>query len=718
MFTMNLRAIGLILLVLAIFWLNPVHAQELQVPSQFATIQSAIEAANPLDQIVVAAGTYTENLNFLGKSISLTSIDGPEFTVIDGSAMTRGPEEGSSIVFTSGESPLAILEGFTIRGGSGKTITDSTGTFSRGGGILISGSSPSILNCVIKNNQAQMGAGLHASNSLALNLHNLTFRSNDGLEGAGAYLHNIDTTILNQCSFVLNSAQTAGGALTLDLCSMAEISSSLFENNGALIGGALDSKQSSVQITDVSFRANEATLIGGAIAYYQSEVNMVATTLKENISGHGAAIGIDGGTVSLSYCLIVDNFATSHGGGIASTLNATTLNLHHVTIANNQALQGSSGIFFPQPAPGLGASTLIASHSILWNPGGQELVLPTLADTEYCNVEGGYTGFANLDADPLFNDPDSGNYSLRETSPCVDSGSASAIPDPDGTLPDIGAIWHDQRPSPITDLVCELTDSCDNTYTTSWNQAEPADAIVISIGTSQQNAIPVASLPGTATSWSTILSIAGNQTICVEPIENGMTPETGPICCQVTVETTPVPAPISAIACSVNDANCATVVTWSNGDQYSSIQLEANGVFEQLPGDQSSALVFLYPNTPTTIQLVATTLCGQQLTAVSCQALCVPPLEFFVRGDSNADGGLNLADIQFSLDAIFGLVTSPCPDAQDANDDGALDISDPLTLLFYLFGTGPAPPAPGLVCGEDPAAGGDFLDCPGSPGCP
>jgi len=94
---------------------------------------------------------------------------------------------------------------------------------------------------------------------------------------------------------------------------------------------------------------------------------------------------------------------------------------------------------------------------------------------------------------------------------------------------------------------------------------------------------------------------------------------------------------------------------------------------------------------------------------------CIPP-DTFKRGDANADGALDIADVMFSLEAIFGGGASSCQDAQDTNDDGMLDISDPLLLLIYLYNGGTQPPAPGLVCGDDPTT--DDLECPGSPGCP
>ena len=130
--------------------------------TSFSTIQGAIDSSNLLDTVLVAPGTYFENLTFAGKSITLRSTGGAAQTIINGSSLTRGPGDGSVLVFEQGESPLAVIDGFTLTAGIGKVITDATGTFSRGGGILISGSSPTLVNCTFDSNTAQLGAGLHA----------------------------------------------------------------------------------------------------------------------------------------------------------------------------------------------------------------------------------------------------------------------------------------------------------------------------------------------------------------------------------------------------------------------------------------------------------------------------------------------------------------------------------------------------------------------------
>jgi hypothetical protein len=47
-----------------------------------------------------------------------------------------------------------------------------------------------------------------------------------------------------------------------------------------------------------------------------------------------------------------------------------------------------------------------------------------------------------------------------------------------------------------------------------------------------------------------------------------------------------------------------------------------------------------------------------------------------------------------------------CLDSADANDDGTVDISDPVYILFFLFVGGPQPPIPYPEAGKDPT----FLD--------
>ncbi|MCZ6793214.1 MAG: hypothetical protein O7J95_06335 [Planctomycetota bacterium] len=89
----------------------------------------------------------------------------------------------------------------------------------------------------------------------------------------------------------------------------------------------------------------------------------------------------------------------------------------------------------------------------------------------------------------------------------------------------------------------------------------------------------------------------------------------------------------------------------------------------------------------------------------------------FQRGDCNDDGKMDLSDPISLLSALF--LTSAeisCTDACDANDDGEIDISDPVAMLVFLFLSTRPLPAP-EVCGAD-ATTEDPLNCRAFSGCP
>ena len=93
--------------------------------------------------------------------------------------------------------------------------------------------------------------------------------------------------------------------------------------------------------------------------------------------------------------------------------------------------------------------------------------------------------------------------------------------------------------------------------------------------------------------------------------------------------------------------------------------------------------------------------------ATPCPA---PP--FFVRGDTNGDMSVNIADAIFLLGQLFvpGAGSTLCDDTTDANDDSQVNIADAVSILNGLFSPGAAPlPAPFPDCGEDPTP--DAIPC-------
>jgi hypothetical protein len=98
-----------------------------------------------------------------------------------------------------------------------------------------------------------------------------------------------------------------------------------------------------------------------------------------------------------------------------------------------------------------------------------------------------------------------------------------------------------------------------------------------------------------------------------------------------------------------------------------------------------------------------------------CDGVEVP--RSFRRGDVDGDGGADAGDAVRVLASLFLEAAPPldCEKSADSNDDGRLELLDPLFLLNFLFQNGRAPPAPLLACAPDPTP--DRLPCGAYPGC-
>jgi hypothetical protein len=166
---MSHKAKALITAVLVSLFTIPALAKIIHVPADQPTIQAGINGAVTGDTVLVAAGTYYENINFNGKAITVTSASGPAGTVIDGSN-TQG--YAAAVTFSTNESSSSVISGFTIQNG-------------RNGVVYIQQASPTITGNVITNTTSPYGTAIDVFVGGGLVQANLITNAFGGVESNG-----------------------------------------------------------------------------------------------------------------------------------------------------------------------------------------------------------------------------------------------------------------------------------------------------------------------------------------------------------------------------------------------------------------------------------------------------------------------------------------------------------------------------------------------------
>jgi hypothetical protein len=245
--------------------------------------------------------------------------------------------------------------------------------------------------------------------------------------GGAIYALNSDNLIVNNCQITDNSA-TTGGAVYLD--------------------------NSAITLSNSTISSNVVTGAGGGIYLNNSDAVLSHVIIADNISQFdGGGLNCFASNVVMEYVLIHDNFTQWNGGGL-SAFNYSTLQISHSTISRNIANQSGSGLV------SLYNSNIQMVNSIVWDNALNNIYVENTAqlNATYSNLQFGsnqpYFGTGCINADPLFNNPIGGDFSLTwiniptpdETkSPCIDTGDPNSALDPDGTRADMGAFFFAQN---------------------------------------------------------------------------------------------------------------------------------------------------------------------------------------------------------------------------------------------------------------------------------
>jgi hypothetical protein len=482
--TSGLALLFLAALLSALMGMNPAHADPgmLFVDGQTgsddsdcsdraapcATIGYALNYAGSGDEIRVAQGTYTENVTIVdGETVTLRggyTISGTDWLPDTGETIVDGNGVDRTFMIHGNDS---VLENLTITGG------DTPDGQCWGGGVWVTNGDVTIRNCLVAGNWADCsGAGIEVNSDLGpahLTLVDSTVRDNQsGDKGGGITVWGSRAHLTN--TRIISNMSSDGSALKAEESYVVIQDSTVADNYGDTAIRACDDdpqpdvltvRNSTVQGNDGAIWSNGLLTItnstiedntGDDWAVWSSDRLMMDDCIIRRNSTF-RIVHIRTGHAEIRDTMIVNNDNAAVGGdtiGIGDEPTTTpTVKISNVLLAGNNSagptingsspngsitlmnltVAGNSVSIDPILA---GNGTWTVTNSIVWGntTPGDMLGLGTLS-VSHSDVEGGWTGTGNIQADPQFVDASSGDYHLQAWSPCIDSGTADGAPDHD-----------------------------------------------------------------------------------------------------------------------------------------------------------------------------------------------------------------------------------------------------------------------------------------------
>jgi hypothetical protein len=351
----------------------PAGARHVSLPAGHTTgsasvIQAAISHAASRAVICVGPGTYTGNITFAGKPVTLKA--SPPL-----GAILKGTGSGPVVTFNTHETYTSVLDGFQITGGAAPA----------GGGILILNASPIVQNCLIKGNSATgasypRGGGAYVGGSFAApSILCTCFQGNHSdYAGGGLSTNYLAHPYLNDDTFAGNEA-SYGGGYSAGFSGLANIENSAFSNNSAIDGAGLH------VLTEFGHTLVRRTVIQGNRA-----------------SSNGGGMWVPAGFATVLNAVFDGNSAAN--GGAAATGFDGVLTVESSILVHNATSGAGSATLAADPSPV--GTTLVSNFNLFFGNGG--------GDSSHTSGNAGI-----LTTDPLF---DGSCYALSPTSPALHAG--------------------------------------------------------------------------------------------------------------------------------------------------------------------------------------------------------------------------------------------------------------------------------------------------------
>jgi len=378
------------------------------------SLQTAIEMANGC--VLARAGTYRETIDFGGKSVTVTGLDGPMSTTIDPGTSACGLSDPlacvSAVTFASGSNASPTLQGFTIQGGSGDTIYSSTST-------TCADSSPSH----------------EGQNTCTIHLYEYC---GGGIRVDGDDPSLVDVIIAD--NILPDFTQESSGSFT-----------QIWRYS---YGGGLCIQSGVVNLDGVSLDTNQADTGGGIYAAAGTVLSLHQVKLNGNIASDGAGVYLDGADIDVTNSLITCNQADVDGGGLfaggSGTASFTNVAFYGNASSDTGTDRGSQ--IFQQ---GMGTiqlhNTIVQATSSSYALYGAGTGLFSYNDVYNSSLQsmtfGGTfsAGPRDISEDPSFinahcSSESPSDFTLSGSSPAIDAGDPdSAFNDVDGSRNDMGA---------------------------------------------------------------------------------------------------------------------------------------------------------------------------------------------------------------------------------------------------------------------------------------
>ena len=359
----------------------------------FATIQTAIDSSSDGDTVLVAAGTYNESINYNGKNIIVGSLYlTTQDTSYISSTIIGGDSSGSIVLFESFEDSTAVLNGFTFQNiifNSGDELQTI---------ININESSPKIINNRFDN-----------------------FYLFQDVESAVIYCENSN-------SLIMNNEFTNGSV-----------------GNGYVLGGFILSKNSNVTIKNNRIENGYVGFAepSGYIVSVNSD-NIIESNVIINPSMGYCVICAAISILDGSNCILRNNFIfQAYGDGYGAVVASQSQYVSH----NNTFVSNSRGY------ANLSSDGIVSNDIIYGSSNAVYLDGNSTIQVSYSDIEGGWEGVGNIDANPLFCNPDSGDYTLAENSPCVGTGEDGANMGAFGVGCGIQVDWDFSLSEPVIEVM-------------------------------------------------------------------------------------------------------------------------------------------------------------------------------------------------------------------------------------------------------------------------